>query len=175
MNNSEQRYCTYCGGTLEPFNDFHFRCLKCQRVIFQNPIPAMCVLMIENEKLLYVRRARNPRKGSWDFPGGFLEPGENVEQATKRECKEELGINVKVGKVFGTYADIYCGDGYTSTVLNVYIFCERGPGELVPDDDVDGYAWFPLAEPPDNIAFKHMRVALTDLQRVGKNNQSDQS
>lgn len=167
MIHQSMKYCAHCGGKLQSFNEHHFRCTNCGTVSFQNPVPAMCALIIEHGRLLYTKRARPPKQGYWDFPGGFLEPGETVESATARECKEELGITAKVTGFLCTLPSVYLGENYRSTVLNVYVFCQRVRGTLKPADDVSGFAWFPLNQPPKKLAFPHMKKALRLLRARG--------
>ena len=59
-------------------------------------------LMIENGKILIARRHFHDSNGGlWEFPGGKVEYGESSEQALTRELKEELKLNVSVGRLFG--------------------------------------------------------------------------
>ncbi len=158
------RFCPHCGGRLKAYNHHHYRCLKCRRITFQNPIPAMCALFIRGGRLLYVKRASEPKKGYWDFPGGFLEPGETIEGATVRECREELGVKVEVTGFLGTWPSVYIGRHYRSTVLNVYVFCRLTMAKLKPASDITEARWFPINRPPKMIAFRHMKSALKKLK-----------
>ena len=45
-------------------------------------------------ELLVVTRNRDPAKGTWDLPGGFLDPGETYEQGLRRELREELNLDI---------------------------------------------------------------------------------
>lgn len=84
-----------------------------------------------------------------------------------RECKEELKVEVKILDYLGSYIDIYqhpsVSDG--TKVLNLYYYCELLDENIQPSDDVDGYAWIPLAQTPEHIAFKHMLEALPNIRR----------
>lgn len=56
-------------------------------------------VFIENGRVMICRRP--PNKGNalkWEFPGGKSEPGETLEECLKRECVEELGIGISVGR-----------------------------------------------------------------------------
>jgi 8-oxo-dGTP diphosphatase len=51
-------------------------------------------LIYRDGKLLVARRNRGRLQGYWEFPGGKIEPGESIDDATVRECREELGVEV---------------------------------------------------------------------------------
>jgi 8-oxo-dGTP diphosphatase len=53
-------------------------------------------------RLLAAQRSRPEQyAGLWEFPGGKVEPGETPEAALARECREELGVEIKVGDLVG--------------------------------------------------------------------------
>ncbi|MCX8169372.1 MAG: NUDIX hydrolase [Candidatus Methanomethylicia archaeon] len=60
------------------------------------PIIGVGGILIENGKILLVKRATEPSKGLWAIPGGKLKWGENIEDAVKREIFEETGLEVEV-------------------------------------------------------------------------------
>jgi len=68
--------------------------------------------------MLVVTRADDPRGGTWDLPGGFLEPGEEPVDALMREVDEELGVEFQVGAFLSALADEY--DGHDRTVTLAY-------------------------------------------------------
>ena len=69
-------------------------------------IEVVCGLFVRDGELLIVRRIPGGRHGgSWEFPGGKIEPGESAEQALVRELAEELGVAVQVGRLVGESAD----------------------------------------------------------------------
>ncbi|WP_043588519.1 (deoxy)nucleoside triphosphate pyrophosphohydrolase [Geminisphaera colitermitum] len=65
----------------------------------RSPISVVCAL-IEREGRVFVaqRPAGKHLGGKWEFPGGKIEPGETSEQALIRECREELGCEIVVGR-----------------------------------------------------------------------------
>lgn len=59
-------------------------------------------LVDEARRVLAARRVSPPDlAGMWEFPGGKVEPGEDELTALRRECREELGVDVEVGRLFG--------------------------------------------------------------------------
>ncbi|MBQ0022038.1 MAG: NUDIX domain-containing protein [Prevotellaceae bacterium] len=91
------KYCPACGSANFAEHDFKSkRCKDCGFTYYFNSAAAT-VAIIENERgeLLIGRRACEPAKDTLDLIGGFVDPGENSEQAIVREIREETGIEVK--------------------------------------------------------------------------------
>jgi ADP-ribose pyrophosphatase YjhB (NUDIX family) len=95
------KYCSECGVSVRleiPTGDDRLRhvCNGCGRIHYHNPrIIAGCVPVWEGRVLL-CRRAIEPRMGYWTLPAGFMELGETLSQAAKREAMEEAGIDVEL-------------------------------------------------------------------------------
>jgi 8-oxo-dGTP diphosphatase len=59
--------------------------------------------IVRDGRVLAARRSAPPAvAGGWEFPGGKVEPGESAQAALIRECREELGVTVRVGELLGT-------------------------------------------------------------------------
>ena len=65
-------------------------------------IKVVAAILIEGERFFATQRGYGEFKDGWEFPGGKMEPGETCEQALARELKEELAIDVNVGKFLCT-------------------------------------------------------------------------
>jgi len=63
----------------------------------KHPIVGVGAIIIQNGKILIVRRGSEPGKGKWSVPGGLVELGETVKQTVVREVKEECGLDVSTG------------------------------------------------------------------------------
>ena len=60
------------------------------------PIPAVAAVIFQGDKVLLVKRAKEPSKGQWTLPGGVIEVGEGHIAALNREIKEETGLRIEV-------------------------------------------------------------------------------
>lgn len=72
----------------------------------RNPIPTIDAI-IHNEKnqILFVKRPNDPFKNQLSLPGGFVKYGERIEDALRREVKEETSLNVEPFEILGVYSD----------------------------------------------------------------------
>ncbi len=98
--------------------------------------------------LIAKRKARGSSRGTWEFPGGTLEPGESPEECLRRELKEELGLNARIGRFIG-------GFPYHSASLSIELLAYRASiqeGDFVLTDH-DEVRWVRPDELPSfNIA-----------------------
>ncbi len=114
-----------------------------KRMIF---IPVVTAALIKNGKVLLTRRVDKKVKfnGKWQLPGGVWEPNETIEQALKREIKEELGIDLKhyvfVPKIFEEFRKTFH--------LIIFVFTAKFPEEakVKLNEEADEYDWFTLEE-----------------------------
>ncbi len=132
------KFCPVCGSRLKGVSNF-LECTNCKYRIFDNAKSATNII-IENDKeeILLVTRARDPFKGWYDLPGGFSESGESLEETGKREVKEELGINIEIGRYIGSYPVEY-EYGNVFYWLSVAFFAAKLNKEkiVVGDDALD--------------------------------------
>jgi ADP-ribose pyrophosphatase YjhB (NUDIX family) len=83
------------------------------------PIAAGVVAERADGKILLVLRGENPGKGLWGLPAGFMEIDETVEQAARRECLEETGLDVELRDLLGIWS-YYHDPKQTSGVVVLY-------------------------------------------------------
>ena len=145
-----------------------FRCPECGAETPQrrNPFPtADCVIRFQaedgREGIVLIWRKNEPV--GWAIPGGFVDYGESVEDAVRREMKEETNLDLEDLELVGVYSDPD-RDPRFHTISTV--FTARGVGELDAGDDADRAAVFPLDDlPPDEeIVFDHNRI-ISDFMR----------
>lgn len=85
----------------------------------------------EGKVLIQTRPKGKSFSGKWEFPGGKIEEGERARDCAKREIREELGIEIKVGEMF--FKDVH----YFDTVVLVLLFhkCQLTKSEPVPQEN----------------------------------------
>src|SRR5438034_11808858 len=72
---------------------------------YSNPTPTADIILEHNSKVLMIRRKKDPFKGQLALPGGFVNEGETVEDAMKREAMEETSLVVEPIDILGVYSD----------------------------------------------------------------------
>ena len=150
------RYCPSCKTKLHTVKN-SLVCPGCGFVIYDNPLPTVAIVFEREGNLLFSKRGIAPEKNRWDFPGGFVEPGESAEQAAIRETKEETNLVIQSPKILGTIPEKY-QDRATICLIFQAIFPENG--QPTAQDDVAKLQWFPIDAPPKNLAFPNVEFAV---------------
>jgi len=162
-------YCPRCAGRLEwrqprieaPYQ----RCTACGYSMFNNPIGATEAIIIRNGKMLVMRRTRQPRKGYWDSPGGFMDGFETPEHGVIREVREETGLTFKPKRLIG----VYVNDQYRYHDRNVPVivvtFLGSASGRLKHTEEASAYAWRPLRS-IRHMAFRYQLKVIRDVRRL---------
>ena len=112
------------------------------------------MVLIENNRVLLIRRGREPFKGEWAVPGGRIEDDETAEQCAKREMKEETNLDVEIIKLTGIYSDP--GRDPRLIIAAAYLVRRIG-GEVKAGDDAGEARWFELSNLP-NLCADHSRI-----------------
>ncbi|HBH45636.1 NUDIX hydrolase [Hyphomonas atlantica] len=79
-------------------------CSHCQFVDYINPKIIAASVVTKGSKILLCRRAIDPRKGFWTLPAGFMEQGETVEEAARREAREEANAEIRIDRILAVYS-----------------------------------------------------------------------
>ncbi len=136
---------------------------------YETPGMATDAVLLHHGQVLLVQRAKEPAKGQWAIPGGFVEVGETTEAAVKRELNEETGLGVDhidVVDLVGVYSDPHRDP--RGHIVSITYLCALPDIEGVPEvdggDDAAEAAWFDLDALPD-LAFDHGEI-LADARRM---------
>jgi NADH pyrophosphatase NudC (nudix superfamily) len=143
------RYCPFCGAEgLAQQTAKRMACGACGGEMFVNPAAAAGALVVDEAgRLLVGVRANEPAKGTWDLPGGFAEPGESIEEAIRREVREETGLDVEGLEYFGTEPNVYPYKGVRYPTCDLAFVCRPAPGsEARPSHELSEVLWVPRDE-----------------------------
>jgi ADP-ribose pyrophosphatase YjhB (NUDIX family) len=164
MYNSPPRFCPGCGNLLaSQYVDAEERnrlvCTACGEIHYINPKVVAGVIPMARGRIWLLRRAIQPRYGTWTFPAGFMEMGETVEQAARRETFEELHMDVRINGLLNIYSR-----SESPTVLIVYL--ADALSEPTGGSEALEFASFsPQTIPWKTLAFWNTEEALRDWIR----------
>ncbi len=161
------RFCHQCGGCLrDQFVPAEQRarlvCESCGFIHYLNPRVVAAAIPERDGRILLMRRALEPRRGYWTFPGGFLEVGETAQEGARREAEEEVGVSVELGAILGAYTRRDIG-------IVVVVFRAQAPEEEPqPGEEALEVGWFtPEAIPWEELAFPTTEQALREWVKLG--------
>lgn len=141
--NANTQYCGACGGKTRPHTAISKQCAACGREIWPQPSAAVICLIENGDRILLVR-PHNFRSRLYGLVAGFVEPGENLEEALRREVMEETALRIKNITYAGSQAWPFpfgLMAGYTA---------EYDGGELHPQEsELADARWFDADHLPD--------------------------
>ncbi|MDI6820248.1 MAG: NUDIX hydrolase [Candidatus Hodarchaeaceae archaeon] len=121
----------------------------------RHPLLTVDIIISTPDGIVLVRRGREPYKGKWALPGGFVHYGERVEDAAVREAKEETGLRVRLQKLVGVYSDL--GRDPRGHVISICFLAAKIGGKLMASDDaVEARAFKRI--PWKKLAFDHAKI-----------------
>ena len=133
------------------------------------PFVGVGAVIVHANRVLLIRRGQPPLLGEWSLPGGVLECGETLRQATIREAREETGLAVEVGEMLGVYERIILSDNGRVRYHYVLIdyLCRPAGGELMAGTDAAEVEWFTREQLPAlNLAYDADDVVRKGLDRA---------
>ena len=137
------RFCSRCGTPTELRNDERSRsCPACKYTTYPPVTPAIMILITHGRKLLLARKSTFPQ-GRYTALAGFVEPGEMLEDTVIRETREEVGVEIRNIRYFGSQPWPFPHS------LMVAFTAEYAGGELRPDGvEIEECRWFEPEELP---------------------------
>lgn len=164
-------FCPRCRAPDPVFEGKRLHCRDCHFVYFHNAATTVGAVIRVGREVLMTRRARDPAAGLLDFPGGFVDPGESMEQALSRELHEELALALDVAEARYLYSNAnphYVHGGVRYTTCDAYFLFElpaRPPLRVA--DDVAGTVWIaPEAVTDSALAFDCVREIVGRLKAL---------
>jgi ADP-ribose pyrophosphatase YjhB (NUDIX family) len=165
-------FCPRCGTAMpSPNEGAHPTCPSCDYVAYADPKVATGVIVSRPAsdppadapetpaKALLVRRNHEPALGKWAFPSGFVDAGEVVEDAARREVLEETGVHVAIDGLIGVYSE----PGNPVVFIAYAGHVERG--EATAGDEAFEVGWFDVDALPE-LAFPHDQQIIEDWRRL---------
>jgi ADP-ribose pyrophosphatase YjhB (NUDIX family) len=159
----EIAFCPLCGSSLHTemrFDKPRRACSECGYVHFTDPKVGVGVLVVEEGKVLLVRRAVDPELGKWSIPAGYLDRGEDPRMTAVREAREETGLEVAVDGLVDVYYNPPEQGG--ASIFILYSASLVG-GEMQAGDDADEVGFFGTEELPE-LAFASTGSAIDSLE-----------
>jgi NAD+ diphosphatase len=137
------QFCGRCGAASEAMaHERAKQCPNCGLISYPRISPAMIVLVQRGDRLLLARSHRHP-PGRYSVLAGFVEPGETLEEAVAREIKEEVGIEVRDIRYFGSQPWPFPNS------LMIAFTCHYAGGDIVLEEsEMADAGWFRVDEMP---------------------------
>lgn len=129
-------------------------CPHCGR--YDNRAVTVDAVIMNQQRVLLVRRGVEPFKGYWAAPGGYVEKNESAEDAVVRETEEETGLSVAAVRFIGVYSSPQRHP--QQAVAIAYLVSVNQAGVTRPGDDANDVQWFDLRALPEQIAFDHRQI-----------------
>jgi len=119
-----------------------------QREYPKQPIVGVAAIIVENGKMLLIKRGSEPAAGKWSIPGGVVELGETIKEALTREVMEECGLKIKILKLIDVVDNIIRdADGRIRFHYVILEFLARPlKGEIKASSDALEVKWVPIEE-----------------------------
>jgi 8-oxo-dGTP diphosphatase len=156
------RFCSRCGAALGQRNiggRARPACPSCGFVVYIDPKVACGVLVVQDGRVLLVRRRNEPGRGQWCLPCGFADADEPPEQAARREAREEAGIEIALDGLLGLYH--YTDDPRGAGFLLAFLAHRVDDTAPAAGDDADDVGFFDVGALPPISHHTH-RKALED-------------
>jgi ADP-ribose pyrophosphatase YjhB (NUDIX family) len=131
------KFCPACGSPrLYSARGRMWVCPDCGFEYFHNVATASGILIEARGEVVLLKRAKEPSKGKFALPGGFVDPGERAEDAALRECREELGWSPSTIEFLATYPNVYKYHGIPYATCDLYFYA-HAPMVRASDFDID--------------------------------------
>ncbi len=153
----------YCGtAALKPLEmDSGLQCQSCGECVYINSKPSVLGAISADSKVLLVSDHTDGR--SWGLPGGFLNHGEDPAKGLRREIKEELDIEVEIGKLIDAKISPYGDKGEFSLIL--FYLIEKYDANFKASNEISHVKWFAFDDLPNfnSSEVKELTITLPDL------------
>ncbi|NLN61202.1 MAG: NUDIX hydrolase [Deltaproteobacteria bacterium] len=164
MKRRPRVFCPHCSNRIRKNDEngiIRDWCPHCNVYFYENPLPVVSAIVVQERRILLVKRGKAPYKDLWCLPTGFAETGESIEDAALRELKEETGME---GNIQGLVDVDSCTNYFYGDLIFVTFEIECTTGKLRPGDDTVAAKYFPLQNIP-KLAFRSNSKAVVTYIR----------
>lgn len=139
----------------------------------KNPVPTVDVIVQRSNRILLVKRKKDPFKDKLALPGGFVNENETVEDAALREIKEETSLSIELKEILGVYSDPKRDPrGQIMSVVFIGEDTNNDKPQAIAGDDAKEIQWIDINSIDDsNIGFDHSKV-LSDYKEWKQNKET---
>lgn len=132
-------------------------------------VSAGSIITDDKDRLLLVQEGKEHIKGRWDFPGGSLEPGENIKECAIREAKEEVNLDIKLENLIGIYTEESMRTGDTVIFCTFHAKPESGEVQIPKEgDEILDAEFFSIEEAMNKELRKENRYTVLEDFREGQ-------
>ncbi len=160
-------FCPKCGSkSFVEDSEKSKRCEACGFEYFMNPSAStVAVIVDETDRLLVVRRSKEPAKGTLDLPGGFCDCFETGEEGVRREVMEETGLAVAEARYLFSLPNMYRYSGLDIPTLDLFFLCKVAETEgATAMDDAGEVLWLPWQDVrPEDFGLKSISLGVARL------------
>lgn len=158
------KFCYKCGNSLNTTDYGSLKCTNCGNEIFIDPtIGAMGIIENEKGEILMIQRGKDPFKGTWDVPAGFIDiKDQNAEETVAREAKEEVGVDIEKIRYLASYMHTYEYNEVEKPHMSLVFTAKLKSGEIKIDPvEIADAKFIAKSEIPfEDIGFPHVKLAL---------------
>jgi NAD+ diphosphatase len=158
------KFCPSCGKTgIVVFEKNGMQCTSCGYVYFHNCASAVTAIIETDRGILFTKRNQTPKKGLLDLPGGFSDYHESLEDALRREIREELSLELPVLSYFGSFPNVYRYKNVTYFTIDAVFTCRAADLSVMKPNAELAEVFFSSPSSIDlkAIAFDSARNAIT--------------
>ncbi|MFO0977080.1 MAG: NUDIX domain-containing protein [Planctomycetaceae bacterium] len=158
------KFCPRCGVAAAKTGKNPFHCEACGHTHFFGPVSAVGAITTDSEgRVLFLIRAKDPGKGKYGLPGGFVDAGETAEDALHREVFEEIRLKIKAMSYLCSFPNEYVYQGFILPVTDMFFVMEVETFDAIESGDGEIHGWHfchPGRKELKNMAFESNRRAM---------------
>ena len=158
------RFCGACGSRMRHKEDERaMRCAQCGALVYPRISPAVIVGVLDGDRILLTRYANRPNSQLTALIAGFIEIGETLEEAVRREVLEEVGVSVKNIRYYKSQPWSFSG----SVLVGFYADLDGSPEITLDRNELQEAKWFTREELPCNENPPSLTATMVEAFRSG--------